>query len=124
MACHAIAGMPGGSNTLGPDLSQTYVDYGEEGLTSVLAELPFPSMKPIYDTRPVTPEEQAHLKAFLRVSAELEPTGTGKGGGFLLFGMGGGVLLIGLAHVVWRKRLSEVRRMLLRRSAKPGGGGG
>ena len=121
LACHAISGLPGRGGTLGPELTQTYSDYGEEAITPVLAEFPFPSMKPIYDARPLTPEEQGHIKAFLRVSAEREPAG-GKGG-FLLFGIAGGLLAIGLAHVVWRKRLAEVRRPLLRRAAGPGGGG-
>jgi len=120
VACHAIAGLPGGGGTLGPDLTQTYNDYGEEGITPVLAAFPFPSMKPVYDTRPLTPEEQGHIKAFLRVSAEREPSG--EKGGFLLFGLGGGALLTGLAHIVWRKRLREVRRPLLRGAAGPGGG--
>jgi len=122
VSCHAISGLPGVGGTLGPDLSQTYADYGEEGITPVLAALPFPSMKPIYDTRPLTPEEQAHLKAFLRVSAEGEPSG--EKGWFLLLGLGGFLLVTGLAHIVWRKRLSEVRRPLLRRAAGPGRGDG
>ena len=120
-ACHAIAGLAGGGGTLGPGLTQTYNDYGEEGITPVLAAFPFPSMKPVYDARPLTPEEQSHIKAFLRVSAQREPSG--EKGGFLLLGLGGFLLMAGLAHVVWRKRLTEVRRPLLRRAADPGGGG-
>jgi mono/diheme cytochrome c family protein len=121
-ACHAISGLPGGGGTLGPDLSQTYADYGEEGITPVLAGFPFPSMKPIYDARPLTPGEQSHLKAFLRVSAQREPAG--EKGWFLLLGLGGFLLVAGLAHVVWRKRLTEVRRPLLRRGTGPGRGDG
>lgn len=122
VSCHAISGLPGAGGTLGPDLSQVYADYGEEAITPVLAAFPFPSMKPIYDARPLTPEEQAHLKAFLRVSAEGEPAG--EKGRFLLLGLGGFLLVTGLAHIVWRKRLSEVRRPLLRRAAGPGRGDG
>ncbi|MGB3399386.1 MAG: c-type cytochrome [Candidatus Deferrimicrobiaceae bacterium] len=122
VSCHAISGLPGVGGTLGPDLTQTYNDYGEEAITPVLAAFPFPSMKPIYDARPLTPEEQANLKAFLRVSAEGEPSG--EKGWFLLLGLGGFLLVTGLAHIVWRKRLSEVRRPLLRRAAGPGRGNG
>jgi len=122
VSCHAISGLPGMGGTLGPDLSQTYVDYGEEEITHVLAALPFPSMKPIYGARSLTPEEQAHLKAFLRVSAEEKPSG--EKGGFLLLGLGGFLLVAGVAHIVWRKRLSEVRRPLLQRAAEPGRGDG
>ena len=121
LACHAIAGLPGQGGTLGPDLTRTYQDYGEDGITPFLAELSSPTMEPIYDARPLTPDEQADIKAFLRVSAERAPAGGADG--FLLFGIGGGLAGIGLAHVVWRRRLSEVRRPLLRRAAGPGGGG-
>ncbi len=120
IACHAISGAPGGGGTLGPDLSQVYTDFGEEEITSALSALPFPSMAPIYDARPLTPEEQADIMAFLRVSAEGEPAGGYEG--FLLFGIAGGVFGIGLSHVVWRKRLSEVRRPFLRGTAGPGRG--
>ncbi len=122
VACHATSGLSGGGGTLGPDLTQTYADYGEEGITPVLAQFPFPTMKPIYDARPLTAGEQAHLKAFLRVSSQREPAG--EKGGFLLLGLGGFLLVAGLAHVVWRKRLTEIRRPLLRRAAGPGRGDG
>ena len=122
VSCHAISGLPGVGGTLGPDLSQTYAEYGEEGISPVLEAFPFPSMKPIYDARPLTPEEQANLKAFLRVSAEGEPSW--EKGWFLLLGLGGFLLLTGVAHIVWRKRLSEVRRPLLLRAAGPGRGDG
>ncbi len=122
LACHAISGLPGVGGRLGPDLTQTFRDYGEEAITPVLAAFPFPSMKPIYDARPLTPGEQAHLKAFLRVSSEGKPEE--ENGKFLLLGLGGFLLLAGFAHIVWRKRLSEVRRPLLRRAAEPGRGDG
>ncbi len=121
LACHTVAGLPGRGHTLGPDLTQTYADYGDEAIEAVLDEFDFPTMKPVYGTHPLTPEEQAHIKAFLRVSAEGKPAGDS--GGFLLFGLGGGLLAIGLAHILWRKRLTEVRRPLLGRMAGPGGGG-
>ena len=120
LACHTIAGMPGGGGTLGPDLSRTYRDYGEEEIASTLAKLDFPSMKPIYDAHPLSPEEQGNIKAFLRTTAEREPVE--ETGGLLPFGIGGGILAIGIAHVVWRKRLTEVRRPLLCRAARTGGG--
>lgn len=119
-ACHTISGLPGGGNTLGPDLTSVYPDYGgEEGIVPVLADLPFPSMKPVYGTRPLTPGEQAHLAAFLRVSAEGEP---GRDGGrFLFLGLGGFAALAGIAHITWRRRLAGVRRPLLRKAIGQGG---
>ncbi|NNG46977.1 MAG: hypothetical protein HKM86_07675 [Deltaproteobacteria bacterium] len=120
LACHAIAGLPGGGRTLGPDLTQVYNDYGEEEITSALGELPFPSMKPIYDTRPLTAVEQSDVKSYLQVAAAGEPSG--EKGWFLLIGLGGGAFMIGLAHLVWRNRLREVRRPLIDRAQGPGGG--
>lgn len=118
-ACHAIFGLPGGGNSLGPDLTSIYADYGEEGIVPIMADLPFPTMKPVYGTRPLTPGEQAHLVAFLRVSAEREPGDDG--GRFLLLGIGGFAALAGIAHIVWRRRLAEVRRALLRKTIGQGG---
>lgn len=119
-ACHAVAGLPGGGATLGPDLTTTYGLYGEDGTAALLAELPFPSMSPIYDTRPLTAEEQAHVGAFLRAASDREPSeATAR---FLLLGLGVGALAAGLAQAVWRTRLREVRRPLLRRASSEGGG--
>lgn len=119
-ACHAVAGLPGGGATLGPDLTATYGLYGEDGIAAMLADLPFPSMSPIYGTRPLTVEEQAHLAAFLRAASDREPPAAAAG--FLLVGLGGGALAAVLAQAVWRKRLREVRRPLLRRASSGGGG--
>lgn len=119
-ACHAVAGLDGEGATLGPDLSATYGNYGEEGIAAVLADLPFPSMIPIYGARPLTAEEQAHLAAFLRAASAREPSGTSAR--LLLIGLGGGALAAALAGTVWRKRLREVRRPLLRRASRGGGG--
>lgn len=67
MACHTIPGIGGlGGGALGPELTQAYAKFGEDGLTSVLASLPFPTMAPIFGNRPLTPKEQADLKSFLR----------------------------------------------------------
>lgn len=119
-ACHAAAGLPGAGATLGPDLTATYGKYGEEGVALVLAELPFPSMTPIYATRPLTAGERAHLAAFLRAIPDREPSGAPAR--LLLLGLGGGALAAGLAGIVWRKRLREVRRPLLRKASGEAGG--
>jgi len=121
LACHEIAGLPGVGGTLGPDLTQAYTDFGEEETSTVLASLPFPTMKPIYESRPLTSEEQGHIKAFLRVSAQREPVGDSRS--MLLAGIGGGILALAIIRVAWRKRLAGVRRPLLRRTASPRGGG-
>ena len=112
IACHNIAGIGAlGGGTLGPDLTQAFNKYGEASLLSVLATLPFPSMASIYDNRPLTPEEQVDLKAFLRVASAQQPTrSTGQLG---LLALGGFLALMVLAQVVWRRRLRGVRRPLV-----------
>lgn len=112
MACHNIAGVGDlGGGTLGPDLSSASGKYGNKGLTSVLTTIPFPTMKPIYGDRPLTSEEQVHLKSFLEGNVNQqanEPLGP-------LTIMAVWVFLgcFLLPPLVWKSRLSPVRRRLV-----------
>ncbi|MCM2264765.1 MAG: c-type cytochrome, partial [Desulfuromonadales bacterium] len=65
LGCHGITGfgLAGGAN-YGPDLTTMFENFGDEGIADILETLPFPSMEPIYATRPLTDEEQADLRAF------------------------------------------------------------
>lgn len=110
LACHGAAGLTTPGGTLGPDLTQIYKRYGEEGLAAVLETLPFPSMKPVYQDRPLTPEERAHLLAFFREIADEQPTRAG--GTPLLLGGLGALVLLGLARLLWRRRLPRVHQTL------------
>jgi mono/diheme cytochrome c family protein len=112
-ACHGMAGVPGGGGTLGIDLTRMYEDYGEEGIMSVFADFPFPTMAPIYADRPLTPGEQAHLLAFLRVAAGREPPRATLP--FVFIALGGAVLLGAVTSLLWGKRLHAVRRPLVDR---------
>jgi len=112
IACHDVAsiGVLGGG-TLGPDLTLAFNKYGDIGLAGVLADITFPTMRPIYKDRPLTSEEQAHLRTFLQKAATRRPTQpTGQ---FGLLALGGFLALIVLTHVVWRRRLKGVRRSLV-----------
>ena len=73
IGCHSAAGIPGGGGAVGPDLTKTFSDYGAEGLDAALADLSFPTMKPLYAGRPLKPEERAHLAAFLRTAGSAAP---------------------------------------------------
>ncbi len=121
MVCHNAAGVGDlGGGTLGPDLSSAADKYGDKGLTSVLTTIPFPTMKPIYGDRPLTSEEQVHLKSFLEgnVSQQAkEPLGP-------LTIMAVWVFLgcFLLPHLVWKSRLSPVRRRLVKGSSSRKGG--
>jgi mono/diheme cytochrome c family protein len=72
IACHALAGLGAASAaSYGPDLSNLYSDYGEEGVAGVLESLAFPSMEAIYATRPLSADERLDLVAFFaRTSAQ------------------------------------------------------
>lgn len=66
MGCHSISGIGAlGGGALGPDLTLAASKFGDAGLASVLASTPFPTMTPIFAPRPLTPEEQANLRAFI-----------------------------------------------------------
>ena len=111
LACHGIAGrglgMAGGAS-FGPDLTSIFDDYGAEGLAGTLDDLSFPSMEPIYATRPLTAEEQADVGAFLAKTAEGAqlPTVSRMTGHVAI-----GLAVISVLLVVFgRRRLHGVRR--------------
>ncbi len=112
LSCHSISSDNVlGGGTLGPDLTLTFNEQGELGLAGVLADLGFPTMAPIYKDRPLTPEEQTHLRTFLQKAASRRPTRpTGQ---FGLLALGGFLVLMVLAQIVWRRRLRRVRQSLV-----------
>lgn len=115
MACHSLAGLGAlGGGALGPDLTTAWTRFGATGLASVLATTPYPTMNPIFGPRPLTPEEQAHLLAFLEQAtvAERSPEALGQ---LALLSVVGAAALFGLAAIWWRRRLVAVRRPLLSR---------
>jgi len=103
VACHT-AGEVGnlGGRGLGPDLTYTYSDLGgEAGLTGWLTNPPSPTMKPIFDDRPLTDDELADVVAFLAESA----TGDTTPGGIdrlSIAGLVGLLLLVGGMAAAWR----------------------
>lgn len=113
MACHSIAGIGAlGGGALGPDLTTAISRFGGAGLASVLAAIPFPTMNPIYGRRPLTPQEQADLRAFVQQAlvAERSPQAARQLTGLAI--VGAAVLLV-LAQLFWRRRLTGVRRALV-----------
>lgn len=120
IACHSIAGMTGlGGGTLGPDLTNAYSKYGEAGTASILASLSFPTMSPIYAKRPLTPEEQSNLKAFLQ-SAAIAKQPTQTLAKLVILAVLGAALLLVIFQVLWRRRLKEVRRPFVSQGPESG----
>lgn len=114
IACHDIAGVGAlGGGALGPDLTQTHAKFGADGTAAMLANLSFPTMIPIFGTRPLTPEEQAHLAALFQQTAEVGPPAQPVGQ-LALAAAAGAALLFGVMHLLWRRRLTAVRRPLVK----------
>jgi mono/diheme cytochrome c family protein len=112
LACHGFAGLgPGGGANFGGDLTAIYENFGEDGVVSILEDLSFPGMEPIFADRPLTDTERADLAAFFRSSpggASPDVQGALGLGGLAV--AGAGLILAGLAG---RGRLREVRRSLV-----------
>lgn len=113
MACHSIAGIGAlGGGAMGPDLTDAYGKYGDSGIASVLATLPFPTMNPIFASRPLTPEEQANLWAFFQAAAVAQRPAEAVGQLGLLAVVGAAILIL-VAHLFFRRRLAQVRRPMV-----------
>jgi mono/diheme cytochrome c family protein len=69
VACHALrySGVRGGN--WGIDLTEMYTNMGEEGLSGILKNPPFPGMKKMYEEKPLTDDEIKALVAFAKDAA-------------------------------------------------------
>lgn len=129
IACHTVAGVGAlGGGSVGPDLTAVFTRYGQAGLAGVLASVPFPAMQPLFRDHPLTPAEQADLVAYFQQAARqhpasLQPAPTGLTYNrrslptaeiAVLAAIGAAVLLL-LANLIWRDRLTGVRRQLVER---------
>ena len=120
MSCHdaAILSFPGGG-TLGPDLTQAFAKFGAAGLKSILGTLSFPTMKPLFDGRPLSLQEQDDVGAFLQnagvqslISRTMEVG---------LSALGGLLILVIAVWLLWQNRLGAVRRSLVEKGERSGG---
>ena len=120
-ACHALGGQGlAFTASLGPELSATLSAADPETLDALLEALPFPTMTPIYEGRALTPEERAHLGAFLLPAAQAgPPRGTWH---FELLGVAGAVVLFAALALASRRRKAPSRARLLARAAHLQGG--
>lgn len=119
IACHSINGLAVlGGGTLGPDLTGVVGRYGgEAGMAGVLASLPFPTMQGIFGDRPLSPQEQADLLAYL-VQSEGTPAASQVqvfSPWFWVFGAGGALVLFAIMAFFWpgqRKSISDRLRAM------------
>jgi mono/diheme cytochrome c family protein len=117
-ACHSVGGngiLGGGS--LGPDLTNVYARLTGPGLTAALGNIAFPTMQGPFANKPLTPQEQADIVAYLQwadttqvpASASITP---------FFFGAGAaGTILLLLGMVVFWPHQQESLVERLHRSA-------
>jgi len=118
LACHSVAGIGAlGGGALGPDLTDVVNRLGEQGLAASLGNIQFPTMRPIFADRPLTPDEQANLVAFLRQApmAERSPSALLQ---LTILSVAGAALLIGWMQYIWRRRLRGVRKPMVASAAE------
>lgn len=112
MSCHSIAGIGSlGGGAVGPDLTGAAALYGA-GLPAVIQSAAFPTMQPLFANHPIKPQEAADLAAFVTTAPEAERS-SGSVGKLLLLGFGGAMALLAVGLLIWRKRLTGVRRPLV-----------
>ena len=117
IACHdsGALNVPGGG-LIGPDLTRAVTRYGgEAGLSAVLANIPFPSMVPIYQNRPLTPQEQADLAAFMQQSAGQDVPRKGLRHATLYIVAFGVMDVFLVLLFLWQRRLPQHSRQTLTR---------
>ena len=120
ISCHSVAGVdfPDGG-TLGPDLTHSYRKLGPEGTHAAMQTLFFKVMTPIYGPRPLTPDEQADLLAFLQ-QAESQPVSQESTVTILGISLVGGAILVWITGALGRRRVRSVRRALVARATAKG----
>lgn len=117
LACHSVAGVGSlGGGQVGPDLTGAFAKYGgRQGLDGVLGTVAFPTMVPIYTRNPLTASERADLAAFLEGAPERSRP-SAAAGKLLGLSIGTAALLAVLGWLIWKGRLTGVRRPLVNRA--------
>ncbi len=120
MGCHSVGenGLLGGG-ALGPNLTNVSTQRSDEEIIGVLSNtgsVISPVMQPIYETDPLTAEEQADLLAFMKASAgEPETDKELLVLGISILGTVGAAIVFGF---IYRNRLRSVRRVMVRKAEK------
>jgi mono/diheme cytochrome c family protein len=112
ISCHDVKGVGAvGGGTVGNDLSGEYAKLGNDGLVSLLQNIPFPIMKNVYADHPLTSAEEADLIAFL--SQNNAGASNNNEINFAAIGVAWFLLFMALLVLGWRGRMSRVRHNLV-----------
>ncbi len=118
IGCHSVSDLKYfGGGTLGPDLTIAYTALGP-GLVTMLTNVPFPTMKPIFNRHPLKEAEAGDLAAFLRTTASKQPENLS--GRFTVASLIVFVILMLVIFVLGRRRLTSVRKAMVERAEQEG----
>jgi len=114
IACHSTAGISAiGGGNLGPDLTHIYGRLGDGGLSSALVGLPFPTMQGIFNTHPLTAQEQADLFAYFQ-ETDQQATQNSAIDSNIIWGAGsvGALILFGVMLFFWPRQRESISSRL------------
>ena len=111
IACHSAgdAGLLGGGK-LGPDLSLSYSNYNDKGLSKVLTRIAFPTMVEVYKDKALSEDEVFQLKSYLYSvdKAGLKERGASKKLAFM--GLIGFLIILGGFDLIWKGRRKKTKK--------------
>jgi mono/diheme cytochrome c family protein len=116
ISCHAFRGIPMlGGGSLGPNLTPEYTRLGGgRTVTAWLTSPATPTMRSVYQTHALQPDEIRALAAYLEsVSNQKEGLAASKWKIFFLLGVGGCMIALVVMDAVWKKRFNAIRRPLV-----------
>jgi hypothetical protein len=100
-----------GGGTLGPDLTAVNTKYKDPELIAILQNPAFPTMKTVFQTRPLNDEEIVQLFAYLQNAKAAYPAAQAAPGAitiepwFVIVGFITTVVALVAMSFIWRKRL-------------------
>ncbi len=100
---------------MGPDLTTAYAKLGPQGMQATLETLYFPAMNPLFNTRPLTPEEQQDLTTFFQAVGRNR--GQDRTAELAAIAAAGFLVLLAVTWWKGRGRVRSVRRALLARAS-------
>jgi mono/diheme cytochrome c family protein len=116
ISCHSFRGIPMlGGGSLGPDLTHEYTRLGGgRAVTAWLTAPATPTMRSVYKTCALQPDEIRALAAYLEsVSNQKEGRAASKWKTFFLLGLGGCLIALVVMDAIWKNRFNTVRRLLV-----------
>jgi len=99
---------------LGPDLTHEITKLGGgRAATAWLGSPPTPTMKSVYATHKLTPDEAHALAAYMNSLATAQGDAARPEKSLLPVGLGGCLIALVAMDAIWKKRLRAVRRPLV-----------